>query len=117
MKKKLNEKKIRLATRIEARNKVLIKRAKNGCNHRVDILHNNADGQSISRKTSGCVECEKEKTQWVALRLCLTCGHVGCCDSSVGLHATKHFVNTGHPVMVALPNKPWKWCYIHKVYG
>src|SRR5918999_5638474 len=71
----------------------------------------------ISPRTVGCEECEIEKTQWVGLRLCLTCGHVGCCDSSIGLHATKHFVNTGHPVMVALPNKPWKWCYIHKVYG
>ena len=38
-------------------------------------------------------------------------------DSSKGMHATKHFVNTGHPVIVALPDKPWKWCYIHKIYG
>ena len=53
MKKKLNKKKIRLATRIEARSKVLIKRAKNGCNHRIDILHINAAAQSISHNTSG----------------------------------------------------------------
>ncbi len=45
----------------------------------------------ISPNTKECEECEKEKTPWVALRMCLTCGHVGCCDSSVGLHATKHF--------------------------
>ena len=44
-------------------------------------------------------------------------GHVGCCDSSVELHATKHFVNTRHPVMVALLNKPWKWCYIHNIFN
>jgi len=50
------------------------------------------------------------------LRMCLTCGHVGCCDSSVGLHATKHFKETGHPVMVALPSKSWEWCYIHEEY-
>ena len=62
------------------------------------------------------VECEKEKLPWVAIRMCLTCGHVGCCDSSVGLHATKHFKETGHPVMVAVPDKSWRWCYIHKDY-
>jgi uncharacterized UBP type Zn finger protein len=47
----------------------------------------------------------------------LICGHVGCCDSSIGLHATKHFERTGHPVMIALPNKSWKWCYVHKQYS
>ncbi len=67
--------------------------------------------------TSGCEECEKEHAEWVALRLCLSCGHVGCCDSSKGIHATKHFVNTAHPVIVALPNKLWKWCYVDKIYG
>jgi uncharacterized UBP type Zn finger protein len=46
--------------------------------------------------------------------MCLGCGHVGCCDSSIGLHATKHFKQTGHPVMVALHNKAWKWCFIHE---
>ena len=48
--------------------------------------------------------------------MCLVCGHVGCCDSSEGLHATRHFKQAGHPVMIALPNKPWKWCYVHKKY-
>ena len=46
-------------------------------------------------KTEGCEECEKEKLPWVAIRQCLTCGHVGCCDSSVGRHATKHFEESG----------------------
>jgi uncharacterized UBP type Zn finger protein len=63
-----------------------------------------------------CEKCKKEGTSWVALRLCMSCGHVGCCDSSPGRHATQHFVDTGHPVMVALPNKAWRWCYIHEVY-
>jgi len=49
--------------------------------------------------------------------LCLTCGHVGCCDSSPGTHATNHFKKTGHPVMVALPNHAWRWCYVHKAYS
>jgi hypothetical protein len=105
----------RLAEKIEARNQVLAEEVKKGCNHIIDVTGNN--DRHISPITAGCEECEIEKTQWVGLRLCLTCGHVGCCDSSIGLHATKHFVNTGHPVMVALPDKPWKWCYIHKVYG
>ena len=42
-------------------------------------------------KTDGCEECEREGTNWVAIRMCLICNHVGCCDSSIGLHATKHF--------------------------
>ena len=62
------------------------------------------DENKISSTTTQCEECEKEGTDWVALRMCLVCGHVGCCDSSVGLHATKHFNNTAHPVMVASPN-------------
>lgn len=59
---------------------------KKNCEHFIGIDENN-----ISPKTSGCEECEKEGTDWVALRMCLLCGHVGCCDSSIGLHATKHF--------------------------
>lgn len=84
---------------------------KQTCSHVKDVDEN------ISPKTSYCEECEKEGTQWVALRLCLTCGHVGCCDSSEGLHATKHFKETSHPAMIALPNRSWKWCYIHKSYS
>jgi len=44
--------------------------------------------QNIEQKTKACEECEKEHLPWVAIRMCLTCGHVGCCDSSVGKHAT-----------------------------
>ncbi|MFY9798494.1 MAG: UBP-type zinc finger domain-containing protein [Candidatus Nitrosopolaris sp.] len=83
---------------------------KQACEHA-----NNVD-DNIAPKTSGCEECEKEGTDWVALRMCLSCGHVGCCDSSVGLHATRHFQNTSHPVMTALPDKSWKWCYVDKDY-
>ncbi len=72
--------------------------------------------EDILPKTKGCEECENENTPWVAIRQCLTCGHVGCCDSSVGLHATKHFEESGHPVMIAVQDHPWKWCYIHKEY-
>jgi len=72
--------------------------------------------QNIEQKTKECEECEEEHLPWVAIRMCLTCGHVGCCDSSVGRHATKHFEETDHPVMVAVPEKLWKWCYVHKEY-
>jgi uncharacterized UBP type Zn finger protein len=76
-----------------------------------------ANDVNISPLPRECEECKKEGTSWVALRLCLSCGHVGCCDSSPGRHATRHFIDTDHPVMVALPNKAWRWCYIHKAYG
>ena len=78
--------------------------------------HFNQKKEGVTPKTKGCEECEKEKIPWVAIRQCLTCGHVGCCDSSVGRHATKHFEETGHPVMMAVQGNPWKWCYIHKEY-
>jgi uncharacterized UBP type Zn finger protein len=82
------------------------------CDHFVGI-----DESKVTPSTRPCQECEIEGTGWVALRMCLTCGHVGCCDSSEGLHATKHFERTGHPTMVALPNKQWRWCYVHKTYS
>jgi hypothetical protein len=54
--------------------------------------------------------------QKVHLRLCLACGHVGCCDSSIGKHATKHFHRTKHPVMRSLePGESWAWCYADNV--
>ena len=64
----------------------------------------------------GCEECLAEGTPWVHLRLCLECGHVGCCDSSIGKHATKHFGATKHPVMQSFtPGESWRWCYIDKM--
>ena len=61
---------------------------------------------------NGCEECRKNNYKWVHLRLCLGCGHVGCCDSSVNKHATKHFHATGHPIIASLEtNEDWAWCY------
>lgn len=66
----------------------------------------------------GCPDCAREGTVPVHLRLCLTCGNVGCCDSSVGLHADRHFQNTGHPVMRSFePGEGWRWCYVDKRLG
>jgi len=60
-----------------------------------------------------CEDCVKTGDTWVHLRMCLTCGHVGCCDSSKNKHATKHFHSTKHPVMrSAEPGESWVWCYV-----
>jgi uncharacterized UBP type Zn finger protein len=60
----------------------------------------------------GCEECLRIGSPWVHLRVCLTCGHVGCCDDSPLRHATAHFHGTGHPVMKSFePGETWGWCY------
>lgn len=65
-----------------------------------------------------CEECLAEGSRWVALRQCLVCGNVGCCDSSPRQHATGHFHQTGHPVMEsAEPGEEWRWCYLHHLSG
>jgi Na+/H+ antiporter len=65
-----------------------------------------------------CQECVRAGTQWVHLRLCLDCGHVGCCDSSPERHATAHFHGTGHRVIESHePGESWRWCYVHHLTG
>ncbi|MCF6378531.1 Na+/H+ antiporter [Nocardioides KLBMP 9356] len=65
-----------------------------------------------------CATCLADGTPWVSLRQCLECGHVGCCDSSIGKHATAHFHETLHPVMEsAQPDESWRWCYVHNLTG
>jgi len=62
--------------------------------------------------TEGCEDCLAIGSSWVHLRLCLTCGHVGCCDSSPNQHATRHFEDVGHPVMRSFePGEDWRWCF------
>jgi uncharacterized UBP type Zn finger protein len=64
-------------------------------------------------RAAGCQECLAEGRSWVQLRLCLTCGHVGCCDSSPGRHATRHFLAKRHPVIKTFePGARWAWCYV-----
>jgi CPA1 family monovalent cation:H+ antiporter len=61
-----------------------------------------------------CVDCLREGTVWVALRQCLECGNIGCCDSSPRRHATAHFHDYQHPVIEsAEPGEDWRWCYFH----
>lgn len=65
------------------------------------------------RTPQGCEECLKTHGHWVHLRLCLVCGHVGCCDQSAGKHATKHFHATQHAMMKSFqPGEDWGWCYV-----
>src|SRR5882672_7563168 len=66
--------------------------------------------------SDGCEECLAMGDTWVHLRLCRTCGHVGCCDSSKNKHATKHFHATKHPIVRSLePGENWMWCYVDEL--
>ena len=66
----------------------------------------------------GCEECLRDGVRWVHLRLCLECGHVGCCDSSPGRHAVRHYEETGHPVMRSIePGEAWRWCFVDELLG
>jgi phosphoenolpyruvate-protein phosphotransferase len=68
------------------------------------------------RTPAGCEECLTAGASWVHLRLCLTCGHVGCCDDSPGRHATRHAHATSHPVIASYePGERWAWCYTDQV--
>ena len=68
--------------------------------------------RDVEPHTRGCEECLKTGSSWVHLRLCLTCGHVGCCDSSPNKHATKHYQHTKHAIVrSAEPGENWAWCY------
>lgn len=71
----------------------------------------------IPSKAYVCDECVKTDSQWVHLRTCQTCGTTLCCDSSPNKHATNHFKQTGHPVVIsAEPGEKWMWCYEHKLF-
>jgi len=64
----------------------------------------------------GCEDCIKTGDSWVSLRLCLECGHVGCCDSSKNKHATKHFQHSKHPLIRSIePGEKWIWCYVDEL--
>ncbi len=72
--------------------------------------------RKVSARTNGCEECLASGDKWVELRICMTCGHVGCCDSSKNKHATQHFHKTGHPIIKSFPNQDWAWCYVDEMY-
>ena len=78
---------------------------KNACKHLDQV-------EFTTTEKDGCEECLKMGDTWVHLRLCMVCGHVGCCDSSKNKHATKHYHRTKHPVVRSIePGENWIWCY------
>ncbi len=80
-----------------------------GCDHLKLI-------KDVTPSAGGCEACLKMGDTWVHLRLCLICGHVGCCDNSKNKHATKHFTGTGHPIVKSLePGENWMWCFVDLV--
>jgi uncharacterized UBP type Zn finger protein len=82
------------------------------CNH-----IENADKNISPGTPEGCEDCLKTGDSWVHLRLCLECGHVGCCDNSKNKHATKHFLQTGHPVIKSFePGENWEYCYVDDLF-
>ena len=69
------------------------------------------------RTPQGCEECLQARTPWLHLRLCLTCGHVGCCDSSPMKHARKHAHALAHPIVRSFePGESWLWCYVDEAF-
>jgi uncharacterized UBP type Zn finger protein len=72
--------------------------------------------QELPAEVAGCEECLASGDRWVHLRMCQTCGHIGCCDSSPNRHATAHYSETGHPIVrSAEPGEDWSWCYADEV--
>jgi len=66
----------------------------------------------VHPSSHGCLECLEAGGEWVHLRLCMACGHVGCCDDSPNRHATRHYHSTKHPVVKSFePGEDWAWCY------
>ncbi len=86
---------------------------RNACQHLVD-----ARRTPTPRTPDGCEECLQQGMRWVHLRLCMACGHVGCCDSSPGKHGTRHYEETHHPVMRSFePGEAWRWCFVDHRLG
>jgi uncharacterized UBP type Zn finger protein len=70
----------------------------------------------LPESSDGCEECLRAGDDWCHLRICLECGHVGCCDSSPNRHATKHASETGHPLIRSIqPGEDWAWCFVDEV--
>ena len=72
--------------------------------------------QDVVPSADGCEDCLRMGDEWVNLRLCLTCGYVGCCDNSKNKHATRHHHDTLHPIIVSYEEgEKWLWCYVDEV--
>lgn len=70
----------------------------------------------VTPSADGCEDCLRIGGRWVHLRMCMSCGHVGCCDNSPNRHATAHFAEEGHPLIRSYePGEEWWWCYVDEV--
>jgi uncharacterized UBP type Zn finger protein len=88
-----------------------VRRVEPGCTHAADV-----HVYRLPPSVRGCEECLATGGAWLHLRICLTCGHVGCCDSSPGRHATGHFHASAHPIVRSLqPGETWSWCYVDEL--
>jgi hypothetical protein len=68
------------------------------------------------KPVEGCEECLRTGGTWVHLRMCQTCGRIGCCDNSPGRHATAHHEESGHPIIRSVePGERWSWCYVDEL--
>jgi uncharacterized UBP type Zn finger protein len=73
--------------------------------------------RNVSPSADGCEDCLLSGDRWVHLRMCMTCGHVGCCDSSKNRHARAHHAATAHPIVASIePGESWRWCYPDQMY-
>ncbi|MFC6028701.1 UBP-type zinc finger domain-containing protein [Methylobacterium mesophilicum] len=80
------------------------------------VCRHGADIQTVTPSARGCEDCLRIGSAWFHLRICRTCGHVGCCDQSPLRHATAHFHATGHPIIEGYdPPEGWGWCYVDAV--
>ena len=80
-----------------------------GCSH-IDQI------REVTPSSDGCEDCLRIGGWWVHLRLCLSCGHVACCDSSPNRHASTHARDAGHPIVRSFePGEDWVWCYVDEV--
>ena len=82
----------------------------------MSICQHNGAVRDVIPTARGCQECLEIGSPWVHLRICRTCGHVGCCDQSPHRHATAHYHKTGHPIMEGYdPPEGWGWCYVDEI--
>jgi uncharacterized UBP type Zn finger protein len=72
--------------------------------------------EELPAEVAGCEDCLRVGSKWLHLRICLTCGHVGCCDNSPNRHATAHYHETSHPLIRSLEaGEEWSWCYVDEI--
>jgi uncharacterized UBP type Zn finger protein len=73
--------------------------------------------RDVTPSAEGCEDCLAIGDTWFHLRLCMHCGHMGCCDTSKNKHATKHFHDTGHAIIRSgQPDEVWAWCYVDEIF-